>query len=295
VTRWRGWFIFFLASGSGRRTSLILLACWLFEGVLCLLFFRADGRFVVAPMEVGPVLAMPAARENETGAVSARRLDPDAGYKPSFEVRWKNLCAENGRLGIFKTPLYKAVIIEGLDVKSYQYSQCEKRHDGPVVPTQTACEPAHQATEESAAVKEDHAVLTQTVSDLACQMKERFAGVKMVASPLLDAHRATKVVVRGLDYRLFRDGRLDLGIRCRNTVISASNPEVVLRGDVTIEAADGARLISNSVLWDVKKGQFSAPGTYVLEHNGVPVWGSGIHCDHCLQPLRTETLMVGKE
>jgi hypothetical protein len=284
-----------LASRSRRRKFVILLACWLLEGALCFLLFRVDDRFVVAPMETGPALAVSTLRENETGAFSAGRRDPDADYKLAFQVRWKNLCAESGRLGIFKTPLYKTVIIEGLEVKSYQYSHCEKRHEGDAVLTPTASDPARQATEESAGVKEDHGVLTQTVSDLACQVRERFTSVKMVPSPLLDARRATKVIIRGLDYCLFRDGRLDLGVRCRNTVISTSSPEVNLRGDVTIQAADGGRLISSSVLWDVKRGQFSVPGAYVLERDGVPVWGTGIHCDHRLQPLRTETLVVGKE
>jgi hypothetical protein len=238
---------------------------------------------------------MPTLRENETGAFSARRLDPEAGYKPAFHVRWKNLCAENGRLGIFKTPLYKTVIVEGLEVKSYRYSHCEKHDEDHAVLMQTVPDAARQATVESAGAKEDHAVLMQTVSELACQVRERFTSVKMVPRPLLDARRATKVIIRGLDYCLFRDGRLDLGVGCRNTVISTSSPEINLRGNVTIQAADGDRLTSNSVLWDVKRGQFSVPGAYVLEHNGVPVWGSGIHCDHRLQPLRTETLVAGKE
>ncbi len=100
----------------------------------------------------------------------------------------------------------------------------------------------------------------------------------------MDMSNVSKVIIRGLDYRVLRGGQLELGIRCRSAIASGS--EIELRGGVLIQV-EGRKLLSNYVLWDMERSQFSVPGTYILDRNGVPVRGDGIRCDHHLQPLGT--------
>jgi hypothetical protein len=99
----------------------------------------------------------------------------------------------------------------------------------------------------------------------------------------MDISRATKIIINDLDCRLFRSDQLELGIKCHNAVASASESEVVLRGGVTIQA-DGRRLMSNCILWNMEKGEFSVPGTYIMDRSGVPVRGTGLRCDCHLRP-----------
>jgi hypothetical protein len=63
------------------------------------------------------------AEDNETGPFLIRRLEANAGYRPDFYVRWKNLRADNGRLGLFNTPLHKTVVIDDLEARLYRYSE----------------------------------------------------------------------------------------------------------------------------------------------------------------------------
>ena len=68
-----------------------------------------------------PESPAPASLVTGTGAFSAHRLDAAANYQPAFVLGWQNLRAENGRFGIFKTPLHKTIRIDGLQMKFYQH------------------------------------------------------------------------------------------------------------------------------------------------------------------------------
>jgi hypothetical protein len=241
-----------LAPGSRLRILAILLVCALIEGTCCLVFFRTEGRGVGWVTPPGDESAGPTLAANETGAFSARRLDGGAGYRPAFRVSWTNLRIEDGRLGILSTPLHKTVIVDALAVQSHRYSHTQKP-------------------------QKDGAVLTETISDLAWQLREGRRGMK-VRSPLLDARRATHVIVRGLDYSVFRDDQQELAIQCRYAAAAVGASQIELRGGVTIQA-DGGTLMANFIRWDVERSQIDVPGTYVLTRNGVPVRGRGIRCD----------------
>lgn len=414
----------------------MLVVCWLCEAVLWVVPFRC-GDGVVSPAVERVHSPMSAAVTQEgTGVCHMRRWDAANGCRPVINVGWRNLRAENGRLGIFKTPLQKTITIEHLAIDFYRYSHENDSEDVwrlPAdmvgVPSETeACDvaavtadvvggavcetdargtpvaargqPVHRfwspvlashfytldETERAALLRnwpdiwtyegvffhaypvglqpegtvpvyrfwsglrrrhfyttsecdknrliEDHsnvwayegiawyqerdglpvavdssaigeespgsadrfglaegqdhlAKLMQAVGELGSQ----FAGEDKrltIGGPLGEANRATRVIVQSLKYRLFRDNRLQLSVQCRYAVASTSGTEILLRGGVAVCAANGNRLISNSMVWDVEKDRFSVPGTYVLDREGVPIRGRGFLCDHRLNVALTQ-------
>jgi hypothetical protein len=100
---------------------------------------------------------------------------------------------------------------------------------------------------------------------------------------LVDVSNATRAVVRGLNYRLFRDGQPALTVACASATVSHSTSQATLRGRVTIQVADGSRLVSNLVLWDLDSNRFIVPGTYMLNRNGTWIKGERITCDDRLR------------
>jgi hypothetical protein len=248
--------------GSRRRKLALLLACWLVEGIVWVSIFGGDVPGAASRPVTGGPLVEPAPAANETGAFSARRLDPAAGHRPVFCVSWKNMRAENGQVGVFRTALSRTITIDGLQIKSYRYSR-------------------------AAEDRQDEDALVQTIAGLGCQLQQEFAGMQ-IEGPLADVSHAAKVAVRDLHYSLIRDGQPALDIRCRSAIASAPGLQVVLRGGVIIEAAGGDTLMSNCVLWDAKMNQFSIPGAYSLSRHGVRTNGRGMHCDQQLCPLVTQ-------
>jgi hypothetical protein len=235
-----------------RRILAILSVCGLIEATLCIVFLRTEGGCYAVAASLGDDGAKPALPENETGAFSARRLDPLAGYRPTFRVSWRNLRSEDGRVGILSTPLCKTVTVEGLQVQSYQYSRADE-------------------------ARQDNTASIQSLYDIGRQLKEEAGGMRL-ESPLLDIRRAAKVVIRDLDYSAFRDDQLELGVQCRYATGAPASSQIVLRGGVRIQANGGA-LVAGCVQWDVDTNQIAVPGTYVLTRDGVSVRGRGFHCD----------------
>lgn len=278
----------FFLLGSRRRKLVVLSACWLAEGVLCAIFLRGDPYLAIPAIERIHGLAVPASPTNGTGAFSARRLDPDAGYQPAFSLGWKNMRADNGRLGIFKTPLHKTIKIDGLQVRFYQYVQ------GAAEGAVSASLPAVSNTSgpQDSDVNSEKSVVSATFIEVFDTLRHEFRQKTktrgtMMSGPLpMDISNVSKVVINGLDCRLVCRDQLKMSIECRNAVASASESEIVLRGAVILRAG-GRRLMSNHVLWDMEKSLFSVPGTYVLDRDGVPVRGSGIRCDLHLEPVAT--------
>jgi hypothetical protein len=249
--------ICFASPGSRRRKVVLVLACWLIEGIVWISIYGGSGSMTVPrSMERGPQPPVPAARE--TGAFSVRRFDPAAGHRPVFSVSWKNLRAENGRVGVFRTALSRTLAVDGLRIRSYQYSRVAEGGQG-------------------------RSPLIQTIACLDDRLKQDFAGMK-IEGPLADLGRATRVTVKDLDYSVLRDGQPSLDIQCRSAIVSSPGLEIVLRGGVTIKAG-GVTLASNCALWDAQTNQFRIPGAYTLNDNGIVVSGRGIRCDEHLSPI----------
>lgn len=129
------------------------------------------------------------------------------------------------------------------------------------------------------------AAFLQDIRNLERQFRGQSAGMK-IESPLFDIRRASKVIVRNLDYSLMQDGQLELGVTCRKAVMSGSASEVVLQGGVTVTVKEGGTLLSNRVVLDLERHHFRVPGGYILRRNGDIVKGRGLCCDHRLKVLQ---------
>jgi hypothetical protein len=247
--------------------------------MVCAVIFRGDSRFVVPTGDLPYESAAPVSQVNGTGAFSVRQLDASAGYRPAFSLAWKNMRAENGRLAFFKTPLHKTVTIDGLHVKFYQHSSEDAAAR---LSDRDGRRQRRLLVGDGEAAARD--MFVEAIDVLAREFRTKTQGMAMDSLLPADISSATKVIINDLDYSLFCRDQLELGIKCHNAVASASESEIVLRGGVVIQA-DGGKLMSNCVLWDMEKGQFSVPGTYVMDRDGVPVRGSGLRCDHHLRPF----------
>ena len=64
--------------------------------------------------------------------------------------------------------------------------------------------------------------------------------------------------------------------------------DLVLRGHVTITAADGSVLECNHALWDLNDDLFKVKGTYVLNRNGARTSDKNIDVDTQLHPCGVE-------
>ncbi len=268
------------AVDSHQRKILIFLACWLVEGAFCAIFLRGNIRLAVPTIERPPKPPTQTSPAAGTGTFFVRRLDTAAGDQPGFSLGWKNLYAENGRAGILKTPLHKTIRIDGLQVKLYQHVPASVEE----VASTTSDVPRVADSDLNSRKNTTRAKFTEAFVALRNEFCQKSSGVTIESPALLALKNASKVVINGLDYRLLSDEQLELGIQCRLAV--AGGPEVELRGGVIIQA-DGRKLISNYVVWDPEKEQFSVPGTYLLDRDGMPVRGAGIRCDHHLQPSIT--------
>jgi hypothetical protein len=123
---------------------------------------------------------------------------------------------------------------------------------------------------------------TEVFDALRDEFRQRPGGAIIEIPLLRNISNTSKVVINGLDYRLIRGEQLALGVQCRRGIASGS--EIELWGRVTIQA-DGRKLVSNHVVWDMEKDLFSVPGTYILDREGMRVQGAGIRCDLHLEPL----------
>lgn len=341
-----------------RRKLLFLLVWWLGCGVCAVVFYQGDQRYILPTISEIARKPDTAIGRNGTGACSIGRFDPGAGCKPAFRVAWSNLHAENGRLSVFKTPMYKTVVVDDLDIKSYSYfypayspysvagpregeSDDEAgdfppgpRARAPLVPAHSrasaktvavlrpigppyaaravvaaegdsrypASGPVGAAHGRSGLPRSDFrggetrggrlSGLTQALSGAAEEFRSGLKGFEVESPAFTDVSNTTKVVIRNLNYSLFADGDLDLGVRCANATVTSPVSEVVLRGCVIITAGDGSRLMSNCVQWDMEANQFTVPGTFVLSREGSLTRGRGLRCDRHLEPLRANKVRV---
>jgi hypothetical protein len=203
--------------------------------------------------------------ENEISGVQVSACDPQADRRPLYSVAFDRLTADNGRIGVFRTPLFKVVTVEGLRFSLFTYGQGDS-----TAPT---------AVVEGKGLAGVAGLQHEVLDGLLARLKDLSAG----CSPLIDVSNAAEVQVRGLDCTLYQDRRPRLAVRCHKALIAESSPVLELRGAVVITASDGARLESNCVNWNLGTGRFTAPGQYVLHQGGSPMVGRGLCCDQQLR------------
>ena len=252
---------------SGTWKVAPLAICWLCEALFCLLLCRCDSRLIDPSSDMSWPLTDWDSGADQTGPFSLRRFDPNEGHRPLVSISWDNLRAENGHFGIFGTPVHRTVVIEDLTAKLYQYASHEQGGGEP----------------DSACRKGDESDLAAHLEALQREFGRNSRNLGFEYRLPVDAGHVTELVVRDFEYSRVEDGSVALGVRSGTATVSDRGLKVTLRGCVVVTAREGARLVSNFVLWDLERKTFSVPGTYALNYNGTLAKGRGILCDDRLR------------
>jgi hypothetical protein len=214
---------------------------------------------------------MPTAHQNGIGGFAAWRYDPKANHRPIYSVAFKNLYAENARLGVFKTAARKVVEIEELQAKFFRYSSDDSLDSGQASPLTTFSQlfgPEDNGHSETLA-----------------EILGRFKDTKSPWSLSIDLSNVSEVRLKNPDYQIFDNGVLSFGVQCKRAVATYKSPEIILRGHARITATDGSTLESNHIIWDTRKCCFRTDGTYFLTRDGKKIQGKDICVDDKLNTV----------
>jgi len=179
-------------------------------------------------------------------------------------MHFDSLHAENGSLGIFKTGSYKIVKIQGLRLELARYLS-ESQLSLP------------QGLERLSEILSPRASINSRNSplDIVRQLISRSNGWTLD----VDLSNTSEIRVNNFDYRIFDNNKPNLAVHSRLAVFSSDWPEILLRGHVTITAADGSTLQCNRIRWNAEKQIFSTDDRYLLNRCGEEITGKGIRVD----------------
>lgn len=208
--------------------------------------------------------------------------DAEKDYRPLYLIRFDELTTENGQLGIFKTGIYRTAKIKGLRLRLFNYSfdpvtQTDKKQ---VLPKQNTHQAARAATR-------------RKMPDLNGNIGRHLGSLtKQITINNLDLSDVGELRIRDLNYELFDNDAMVVGIKCTLANVSYRSKEVILRGHVTITASNGDTLQSNHVCWDSRTESFVVKGSYILNSHGNRVIGSGISVDVQLNDIHKQQANV---
>jgi len=259
------------------KNGALLLVSWTLS-ILILVIVAKDNELSTLYNDVerpGGDLRLP---KNTVGGLNYRRWDAKEDYRPVCFVRFENLCAENNKLGFFKTALHKVVKIRDLELKFYLYSP----HEGTAGTTPNISPvPEGITTDTRALVRRITGRLTNPADGWRAN---------------IDLGNISEVRVNNLDYQVFHDGDLFFSAQSKRAIVSYEHPDVVLHGHAKLTAADGSTLESNHITWDIKEQHFSVKGVYVINRGGTITTGKSICVDTQLKSIdRQYAKPEGKE
>jgi hypothetical protein len=256
-------------AGPWLRRSLFLLL-WFLSFLILIIFASTNelNTFYNDFVDCEPQLSPP---QNQLGAVRYIRWNPKENHRPVYSMCFKNLRAENNRLGIFKTALHKVVKIRDLTLESYQYPS-----DKTTASTTPDIYPVTSGT-----IADAKALIDQIMRKLINPMD----GWRIKS---IDFGNVSEVQVYNFDYKVLYDDELFFTIRSKRATASYKHSGIVLRGHVTITTAEGSTLESNYVRWDIQKKHFRVNGIYALNRNGVRTTGRDICVDAQLKSVKAQ-------
>ncbi len=256
---------------------VLLVSLWILSGLILAVISANNGLEIPS----GDTVNFNAGRtlpRNKTGSITYSRWNPRENCRPICYISLKNLLSENNRIGIFKTALHRLIRIADFEVEFHRYSSSEvtsaTKPNIPVAPK----EAAYDAT-----------ALIKNLLDRLTDPKNSFR----IES--IDLSNVSKVQIHNFGYRVLDDGKLLFAVQAKKTTASYGRPDVMLRGHVTITAADGGILECNRAKWNVKAEQFKIDGVYVLNHNGIRTTGKGICVDTQLYPVGSSGMELKRE
>jgi hypothetical protein len=211
--------------------------------------------------------------------------------RPVYSVQFADLRTENNDFGIFKTALHKVVKIQDLQLAFHRYT-CGRMAS---VQTDSSSKSSNVASTGSGDIYS--ANLTEiypasgkgtpnvrTIVETARRLLQPKKGWRFD----IDFSNASEILVNGFQYKIFSDENRSLSVQSKRLMVSSDQPGVILRGHVTIKAADGSTLESNYVQWDVVNEYFTAKGSYVLNRDGAKKIGKNISVNAQLDQINAQ-------
>ena len=289
---------------------LLIIALW-FCG-LALAFFCSlnDNRFLTQSSHYTNNFLDDTPTKGHMGAMSYFRRDPAKNGRPLYSVKFDELNTAKGRLGIFKTGVYKIAKIKGLQIKLFQYSlekktvsadagKAEKlvvnnnRKDA--CSSQFSSEKLHGMSNITASGDNQGGYSNGKLFDELLEKAKKLSGGYQfnnlaessgslrygwkLTIPGIELSDIGEVCVSNFDYQVFYDEKLSFGVQGKRVIASYRQPEVILRGHVIITASDGSSLECNCAKWNIKKELFEIDGIYVLNRGGETISGKYICVD----------------
>ena len=264
---------------------LFLLVFWSVSILILTLFVPKDKLYTPSNKIISHSLELRLPK-NQLGAFSYIHRDPQRNGRATYSVCFDKFAAENSRLGIFKTGLYKVIKICGLELKFYQYTSPQ------------VGQPAISDYSDTRTV----ALVPVFPEDVASNVQALIGKANKLFNSKnswrinIDIGNVSEIYVKDFDYNVFKDNALFFSIKSKRAIASYKYAEVILRGHVTIKTAEGSTLESNYVKWDMDNQHFSVNGIYVLNRNGVSTKGRNICVNTQLNKVGVEnTKLMRKE
>lgn|GEM_PF-2795787 len=191
--------------------------------------------------------------------------DPEADNQTIFSISFDRLQSENGRLGIFNTAAHKVLNIQNLWMRSFEYISQEGGAKN-VVNIMDVCQPGRFLDKKSAPDNED-------------EVSEKLNRIISEWFSEIDLSNALEARIDGFNYQHFNNGVAVFTLRSKKARIALGSNNLLLRGHVFINTANGDTLESNHVRWDPKSRLFIISGGYVIERNGIKTTGEAACVD----------------
>lgn len=229
--------------------------------------------------------------KNQVGSFKYVRQGPRENGGPMYSVYFKNLQAENNKLGIFKTGLNKLVKIQDLQLKIYRYTTHNINpttsiagSKSPKITVDNSSYPFTTVRPSSPPIVED---ITAEARALIEDVMHKFKDPKDRWRVDIDLSNVSQFRIRNFDYRVFYGDDLFFSIQGKRVIGSPKHSVVILRGHVVLTAAGGSTLESNYIKWDIENQCFIASGGYLLRRYGVSKTGDNICVDAQLNDIKS--------
>lgn len=236
--------------------------------------------------------------KNQIGALSYTRFDPTGNRRPIYFVRFKNLSAENNKLGIFNTGLHKVVKIQDLELRFYRYNSSKvtstsrlNNDKSPKITAGGLSKPCTATITDIFSIPKDTTSNARTLFEII----DRLVHPKDGWHVNIDLSKVSEVHVNHFAYKEFYDGNLFFGVQSKRAIAFAEQSGLLLRGHVTITTAGGSTLESNRVKWDITKQHFKVKGIYALNRDGKRTTGNGICVDTQLNVVTKQHAKVERK
>ena len=283
---WKDGELFSVFKSKNQRKWLLLITWWSCGLVLFFHFNLTDNRLLSESSDHTDNFPDHVFQKGHIGAMGCLRRDPANNGRLLYSFNFDELNMSKGRLGIFKTGIYKVAKINNLRLNLFQYSSDKKTS-----PTNTFDE---SQSAYSKIINYDDLIgkirefSRGRQSDGSCGSVVKLRGGLELTVPGIEFGDVGEVKVNGFEHQVFYDGVMLFGVQGKRAIVSYRQPGVTLRGHVIITASDGSTLECNHAEWDVKKGLFEIDGVYVLNRGGETISGEYICVDSQLSSINNK-------